>query len=135
MSWLVAGLIGGLAAYLADWVMWSKVVMKGTEVFASPPPPGQPINMGPMMVKAALLALAYGVLFALTYRQVMHSLWTTPGLLGGLELATTMWLPIAFACVGSGVWYDKARVLLNAQMWAWLVRMNAAGLVVGLLIK
>jgi len=135
MSWLVAGLIGGVAAYLADWVMWSKVVMKGTEPFATPPPAGQPVNMGPLMLKSALLALAYGVFFALTYRQVMHSLWTTPGLMGGLELATTLWLPIAFACIGSNVWYDRARVLMKAQMWAWLVRMNAAGLVVGLLIK
>jgi hypothetical protein len=135
MSWFVAGLIGGVVAYVADWVMWSKVVGKGTEPFATAPPAGQPINMGPMMIKSAALALVYGVLFALTYHQLMHNLWTASGWLGGMELATTLWIPVALACIGGGVWYDRARPLMNAQMWAWLVRMNAAGAVVGLLVK
>jgi len=30
---------------------------------------------------------------------------------------------------------DRVRPLLKATFWAWLVRMNVAGLIVGLLIK
>jgi hypothetical protein len=45
-------------------------------------------------------------------------------------------LPTIFlAMVGSGVWYVKARPLQMATCWAWLIRMNAAGLAVGLLMK
>ncbi|HEX9704078.1 MAG TPA: hypothetical protein VGA20_02390 [Gemmatimonadales bacterium] len=135
MNWLVAGLIGGVAAWLADYVLWSKVFTKGMEAFATPPPPGQPVNMGPMMVKSAALALLYGIAFAFVYQRFMGNLWTSAGLLGGMELATVLWLPIAFANLGSNVWYDKARPLLSAQMWAWLIRMNVAGAVVGLFVK
>jgi hypothetical protein len=75
-------------------------------------------------------------LTAYLYRQFMNSLWVAPGPLAGMEFATTLWLAtIVFVNVGSGVWYDKARPLLKAQVWAWLVRMNAAGLVLGLLVK
>jgi hypothetical protein len=53
-----------------------------------------------------------------------------------MELATTLWLStVVFVNIGTGIWYDKARRLLSAQVWAWLVRTNAAGIVVGLLIK
>jgi hypothetical protein len=135
MTWFVAGLLGGVAAWFADYVLWSKVFTKGMEAYATPPPPGQPLNMGPMMGKSAALALAYGVVFAFVYRQFMGNLWTSAGLLGGMELATVLWLPIAFACVGNNVWYDRTRNLMNAQMWAWLVRMNVVGIVVGLLVK
>jgi hypothetical protein len=135
MNWLVAGLIAGVAAWLADWVLWTKVFTKGMDAYLTAPPPGQPVTMGPMMIKSAALALVYGLAFAFVYRQFMGSLWTSAGLLGGMELGTVMWLPIAFACVGSNVWYDKARNLMNAQMWAWLVRMNVAGAVVGLLVR
>jgi len=137
MNWWIAGLLAGVAAYLADWVMWSKVVMKGTEHLATPPPAGQPINMGPMLAKAAVLALAFGVLLAYLYGRFMGNLWVAgAGPLAGMEFATVLWLPtIALSSIGSGVWYDKARPLLRATFWAWLVRMNVAGLVVGLLIK
>jgi hypothetical protein len=93
-------------------------------------------RMGGMMTTSAILALAWGVLFAFLYRHFMNSLWVAPGPLAGMELATTLWLStIVFVGLGSGVWYDKARPLLNAQIWAWLVRMNAAGLLVGLLVR
>lgn len=134
MNWMVAGLIGGVAAWLADYVLWGKVFTKGMEAYATAQP-GQPVNMGPMLVKSAALALLYGIVFAFIYRQFMGNLWTPAGLLGGMELASVVWLPIAFACVGSNVWYDKTRTIMNAQMWAWLVRMNVAGAVVGLLVK
>ncbi|HXF96389.1 MAG TPA: hypothetical protein VNI61_09845 [Gemmatimonadales bacterium] len=135
MSWWLAGLIAGVVAYVADWVMWSKVFTKGMEAYADRPPAGQPTNLTPMLVKAGVLALVYGVVFAFIYRHFMDHLWTSAGVLGAMELATTLWLPLAFACVGSNVWYTKARNLMNAQMWAWLVRMNAAGVVVGLLVR
>lgn len=135
MNWMVAGLIAGVAAYLADWVLWSKVFTKGMEAYAAMPPAGQPVNMTPMLVKSGVLALVYGVVFAFIYRHFMNTLWTSAGVLGGMELATVLWLPLAFACIGSNVWYTKAANLMNAQMWAWLVRMNVAGIVVGLLVR
>jgi hypothetical protein len=39
------------------------------------------------------------------------------------------------ATIGSGIWFDKARRLLMAQFWSWLVRMNVAGVLVGWLVK
>lgn len=134
MNWFVAGLVGGVVAWLADYVLWTKVFTRGMEGYVTPPPGGR-MNMGPMLGKSASLALLYGVVFAFVYRQFMFSLWTGPGPAGGMELATILWLPLAFACIGSNVWYDKTRTLMNAQMWAWLVRMNAAGLVVGQLVR
>lgn len=135
MNWLVAGLVGGVVAYLADWVLWGKVFTKGMEAYATRPATGQPVNMGPMLTKAAVLTLLYGVVFAFLYRHFMMSLWTDPGPAGGMEFATILWLPLAFACIGTNVWYDRTRTLMNAQMWAWLIRMNAAGLIVGQLVR
>ena len=95
------------------------------------------MKMGPMLAKSAVLALVFGVLLAWLYGHFKASLWVEGGgPLAGMEFATVLWLPtIALSTLGSGVWYDKVRPLLNATFWAWLVRMNAAGLVVGLLIK
>lgn len=136
MSWLVAGVVAGVVAYLVDFVMWSKVFTKGMEPFATPPPPGQPVAMGGMMIKSAVLALVFGVLLAWLYARFRPSLWVEAGgALAGIEFAVVLWLPLALAQVGSGVWFDRARPLLNANMWAWLVRMSAAGLVVGLFIR
>jgi hypothetical protein len=133
MNWILAGLIAGLVAWFVDYFMWSKVFTKGMEPFGNM---GQPDRMGGMMVKSAILALAWGVLFAYLYRHFMNSLWVAPGPLAGMELATTIWLAsVVFVNFGSGVWYDKARPLLNAQVWAWLARTNAAGIAVGLLVK
>ena len=136
MTWWLAGLIGGVVAWLADWLMWGKVFTKGMDGYATPPPAGQQINMGPMMIKSALLALLFGMIFAYLYARFVGSLWVARGPLAGMEFATVLWLPtIALSSIGSGVWYDKARPLLRATFWTWLVRMNVAGLVVGLLIK
>ncbi len=137
MTWWLAGLIGGVAAWLADWLMWGKVFTKGMDGYVTPPPAGQQINMGPMMIKSFLLALLFGVMFAYLYRHFAGSLWVAGGgPLAGMEFATVLWLPtIALSTLGSGVWYDKAWPLLNATFWSWLVRMNVAGLVVGLLIR
>lgn len=134
-NWIVAGILAGVVAYLADWVLWGKVFVKGMDAFATPPPAGQQLNLTPMMVKSGVLALVYGVVFAFVYDHFRDALWTSAGVLGGMELATTLWLPIAFASLGSNVWYTKTAPLMSATMWAWLVRMNAAGVVVGLLIK
>jgi hypothetical protein len=136
MNWIVAGLIAGVIAYLVDWVMWSKVFTKGMDAFFTPPAPGQPMNMGPMLAKSAALSLVFGVLLAFLYVRFMASLWVTGGgPLAGMEFAAVLWLPIAFETTGGGVWYTKVRPLYNATCWAWLARMLAAGLVVGLLIK
>jgi hypothetical protein len=136
MNWIVAGLIAGVIAYLVDWVMWSKVFTKGMDAFFTPPAPGQPMNMGPMLVKSAALSLVFGVLLAYLYVQFRGSLWVMGGgPLAGMEFAAVLWLPIAFQTTGGGVWYTKVRPLYNATCWAWLARMLAAGLVVGLLIK
>ena len=136
MNWIVAGLIAGVIAYLVDWVMWSKVFTKGMDAFFTPPAPGQPMNMGPMLVKSAVLSLVFGVLLAYLYVQFRGSLWVMGGgPLAGMEFAAVLWLPIAFQTTGGGVWYTKVRPLYNATCWAWLARMLAAGLVVGLLIK
>lgn len=134
MSWMLAGLIGGVVAWIADYVMWGQVFTTGMESYGTME--GAQARMTGMMMKSAALALAWGLVFAFIYRQVMNALWVAPGPLAGMEFATTLWLgTIPFVGWGSGVWYDKARRLLNAQTWAWLVRMNAAGLVVGLLLR
>jgi hypothetical protein len=136
MNWIVAGLIAGVIAYLVDWVMWSKVFTKGMDAFFTPPAPGQPMNMGPMLVKSAALSLVFGVLLAYLYVQFRGSLWVMGGgPLAGMEFAAVLWLPIAFQTTGGGVWYTKVRPLYNATCWAWLARLLAAGLVVGLLIR
>ena len=95
------------------------------------------MNLGPMMIKSALLSLAFGVILAYLYARFMGSLWVPGGgPLAGMEFATVLWLPtIALSTIGTGVWYDKARPLMNATFWAWLVRMNVAGLVLGFLVK
>ena len=135
MSWWLAGLIGGVVAWLVDYVMWGKVFTKGMEGFATPPPAGQPVNMGPMLMKAAALSLAFGVVFAFIYARLMGALWVPGGgLLGGMEMAGILWLPICFETIGGGVWWDKARPLLKATCWSWLARMLAAGAVIGLLL-
>ena len=47
-----------------------------------------------------------------------------------------LWLPtIALSTIGSGIWYVKARPLQMATFWAWLARLLASGLAVGLLMK
>jgi hypothetical protein len=52
-----------------------------------------------------------------------------------MEFATVLWVPICLAMFGSSVWYIKAKSLNMATCWAWLIRMNAAGIAVGLLMR
>ena len=138
MSWIVAGLIGGVGAYIADYFMWGKVFTKGMDAFVTPMSPEEMKKfMGPALAKSAVLSLAFGVLLAFLYARFRGSLWVQGGgPLAGMEFATVLWLPtIAFATTGNGVWYAKARPLQNAICWAWLVRMNVAGVLIGLLLK
>ena len=134
MNWILAGLIAGLVAWFVDYFMWGKVFTTGMEAFGTME--GVQERMTGMMIKSAILSLAWGVLFAYLYRHFMNSLWVAPGPLAGMELATTLWLAtVVFVNAGSAVWYDKARRLLSAQVWAWLVRTNAAAIAVGFLVK
>jgi hypothetical protein len=137
-SWIVAGLIAGVVAYLVDWVMWSKVFTTGLDAFVTQMTPEEMKRfMGPALAKSAVLTLAFGLLLAWFYGRFRGALWVQQGgALAGMEFATVLWLPTIFlAMVGSGVWYAKVRQLQMATCWEWLVRMNAAGLVVGLLMK
>jgi len=137
MNWWLAGLIAGVVAWFADYFLWGKVFTKGMENQVTPLPAGQTMNMGPMMVKSFVLAVAYGLIFTYLYARFSPSLWVAGGgPLAGMEFATVLWLPtIALSTLGTGVWYDKARPLMNATFWAWLIRMNIVGLVVGLLMR
>lgn len=137
MTWVVAGLIAGVVAYLVDYVMWSFVFRTGMEGYATPPAAGQPVNMGPMLAKSAVLSLVFGLLLAYLYVQFRGSLWVQPGgPLAGMEFAAVLWLPtICLATLGSGVWFDKTRRLQSATCWSWLARMLASGLAVGLFLK
>ena len=140
MHWIVAGLIAGVGAFFADYVMWGKV-FTGPEMHAfgtMPSTPEEPKKqMAANMPKSAALALIFGVLLACAYQRLKGGLWVQGGgPLAGMEFGTLLWLcTIALSTVGSGVWYDKARPLLKATFWSWLVRMNVAGLIVGLLVK
>lgn len=138
MNWIVAGLIAGLGAFIADWVLWGKVFTKGMEQLATPLSPEQMKRlMGANIPKSAGLAFAFGILLAFLYKRFAPALWVSGGgALAGMELATILWLPtIALATLGSSVWYDKARPLLWGMFWAWLIRMNVAGALVGLLAR
>ncbi|HYU01290.1 MAG TPA: hypothetical protein VEK85_13000 [Gemmatimonadales bacterium] len=140
MNWIVAGLIAGVGAFFADYVMWGKI-FTGPEMHAfgtMPPTPEERKKMMlPAMLKSAALALVFGLLLACGYQRLKGGLWVQGGgPLAGMEFATLLWLStIALSTLGSGVWYDKVRPLLKATFWSWLVRMNVAGLLIGLLVK
>ena len=140
MHWIVAGLIAGVGAFFADYVMWGKV-FTGPEMHAfgtmPPTPEEQQKQMAANMPKSAVLALAFGVVLAWFYHQLKAGLWAKGGgPLAGMEFATMLWVStIALSTIGSGVWYDKVRPLLKATFWSWLVRMNVAGIIVGLLVR
>jgi hypothetical protein len=139
MSWFVAGLIAGVIAYLVDYVMWGKVFTRGgLEQFVAPMSPEEmKAFMGPALGKSAALSLAFGLVFAYLYGRFRSALWVEGGgPLAGMEFATCLWLAtIFFATIGGSVWYTKVRPLHNATLWAWLARLNAAGIAVGLLMK
>ena len=136
MNWWLAGLIAGVVVWFVDYVMWGKVFVKGMENQVTPPPAGQAMNMGPMLLKSLALSVAFGLVFTYIYARLSPSLWVMGGgPLAGMEFATVLWLPtIALSTLGTSVWYDKARALMNATAWSWFVRMNVAGLLVGILM-
>ena len=136
-SWVVAGLIAGVVMYLVDYAMWGKVLTKGLEAFADQLSPEQmKAFMGPALMKSAVLSLLFGVVFAYVYGQLRTALWVAGGgPLAGMEFGTVLWLPVLFATVGGSIWYTRVRALHRATMWAWLARLNAAGLVVGFLMR
>src|SRR2546430_12550664 len=90
--------------------------------------------MAANLPKSAVLALLFGVLLAWFYGRLKGGLWVQGGgPLAGMEFATILWLPtIALSTIGGSIWYDKVRRLNNATFWSWLVRVNVAGLLVGL---
>jgi hypothetical protein len=138
MSWFAAGLIAGVVAYVVDYVMWGKVFTKGMEAFADQLSPEQmKAFMGPALAKSAVLALAFGLLLAWFYGRFRSALWVGGGgPLAGMEFGTVLWLPTIFlSTLGGSVWWTRVRALHRATAWAWLVRLNAAGLAVGLLMK
>ena len=138
MNWIVAGLIAGVGAFLADWVMWGKVFTKGMEAYGTMPTSPEEVKkmMGPNLLKSGVLALLFGVLLAWFYGRLKGGLWVQGGPLAGMEFATILWLPtISVQTIGNGIWYDKVRRLNNATFWSWLVRMNVAGLLVGAFVR
>jgi len=140
MHWIVAGLIAGVGAFFADYVMWGKVftgpAMEAFGTFPPTPEEGKKM-MAANLPKSAVLSLVFGVLLAWFYHQLKAGLWAAgAGPLAGMEFATMLWLStIALSTIGSGVWYDKVRPLLKATFWSWLVRMNVAGIIVGVLVR
>ena len=137
MNWMIAGLIGGVGAFLADWVMWGKVFGKGMEPYLTASwPEALKQMMRPALAKSGVLAVVFGLLLAYLYRRFMGNMWVAGGgPLAGMEFATVLWLPtIALSTVGGGIWFDKVRRLNRALFWVWLVRMNVAGLLIGALV-
>ncbi len=138
MNWIVAGLIAGVVAYVVDYVMWGKVFTKGMESYADQLSPEQlKAFMGPALAKSAVLALAFGLIFAWFYGRFRSALWVEGGgPLAGMEFGTVLWLPTIFlSTLGGSIWWNRVRPLHRATSWAWLARMNAAGIAVGLLMK
>ena len=136
-SWIVAGLIAGVVMYVVDYVMWGKVLTKGMDAYVEQLSPEQmKAFMGPALAKSAVLSLLFGLVFAYVYARLRTALWVEGGgPLAGMEFGTVLWLPVLFATVGGSVWYTRVQALHRATSWAWLARLNAAGLVVGFLMR
>src|SRR5260370_34619768 len=117
MNWLVAGLIGGIGAFFADYVMWSKVVNKGLEAFGTMPPTPEEGKkmMAANLPKAAAESLVFGVLLALFYGRFKGGLWVQGGgMLAAMEFATILWVStIALLTISAGRWVCKVRHLLT----------------------
>jgi len=107
------------------------------EAFVEPLSPEQmKAFMGPALAKSAVVALVFGLLLAWLYGRFRTALWVEGGgPLAGMEFATVLWLPVLLSTLGGNIWWTRLRALHRATQWAWLVRVNAAGLVVGLLMK
>lgn len=137
MNCIIAGLVGGVGAFFADYFMWSKVFTEGMEQYSTPVPPEQMKQvMARNFPKSAVLALVFGLLLAWFYSRLKNGLWITTGPLAGMEFATMLWLAtIPLATLGGSVWYDKLRPMHRATLWSWLVRMNVAGLLIGAIVR
>lgn len=135
MNWIVAGLVTAVVAFFLDWILWSKVFGNWIAQYTAHTPETARAAMGAMMAKSAAVTLVFGLLFAFVYARFRDVLWAG-GIKGGMEFGTTLWLTtIAVATVGNGIWLDKARPLLKANFWAWFIKLNAAGIVVALLLR
>ena len=139
MSWLVAGLIGGVVAWIAGLRAVEQSVHEGDGASraGSPSPEEMKAFMGPAMAKSAVLAFAFGNPLRVSVPPIpLRPLGVGRRPSPAWSSATVLWLPtIALQTLGSGVWYVKAQGLLRATFWAWFIRMNVVGLVVGLLLK
>src|SRR5947208_15276494 len=96
MTWIVAGLIAGVGAFFADYVMWGKV-FTGPEMHGfgtMPPTPDERKKMMlPAMLKSGALALVFGLLRACSYERLKGGLWVQGGgPLAAMECATALWL-------------------------------------------
>src|SRR3989475_3652497 len=123
MNWIVAGLIAGVGAFLADWVMWGKGFTKGMEAYGTMPTSPEEVKkmMGPNLLKSGVLALLFGVLLAWVYGRLKGGVWVQGGPLAGMEFATILWLPtIAVQTIGNGISYAKDPRRNNPTFWSWL---------------
>lgn len=137
MSWTLigVGVVTAIVAYMLDFVLWTKVFTAGIRELSSLTPGKAKGQMGSMMAKSFANTLVFGIVFALVYARLKNGLWAS-GVLGGMEFGTILWLlTIAVASIGNGIWLDKVRTLAKANFWAWLIKLNVAGIVVALLIK
>src|SRR5256885_3189671 len=96
MNWIVAGLIAGVGAFFADYVMWGKV-FTGPEMHGfgtmPPTPEAQKKLMAWDMPKVAALALIFGVLLACSYRRLKGGLCVLGGgPLAGMDFANLLLL-------------------------------------------
>src|SRR2546430_16381775 len=109
MNWIVAGLIAGVGAFFADFVMWGKV-FTGPEMrtFSTMPPTPEERNkmMLPAMMKSAVLALVFGLLLACGYQRLKGGLWVQGGgPLAGMGFATRPWpSPPPVSTIRGGGW-------------------------------
>src|SRR2546422_10891378 len=122
MNWIVAGLIAGVGAFFADYVMWGKVfTAPAVHAFGTMPPTPEERKklMASNMPKAAALALGFGLLFAWSYQRLKGGLGVQGGgPLAGREFATLLWLStIGVSTLRRGGRYDKDGPLLNATVW------------------
>src|SRR2546430_15603465 len=122
MNWIVAGLIAGVGAFFADFVMWGKV-FTGPEMrtFSTMPPTPEERKkmMLPAMMKSAVLALVFGLLLACGYQRLKGGLWVQGGgPLAGVGVAALLLLSsIALSTLRSAGWYGKVPRLLKATFW------------------
>lgn len=134
MNWIVAGVVIGVVAFFLDWILWSKVFAKWIGQYTAHTPETAKAVMGTMMAKSALVSIVFGLAFAFLYARFQPQLWAS-GVKGGMEFGTILWLPtIAMGSILHGIWLEKARPLLKADFWGWLIKLNVAGIVVALLL-